>query len=102
MRRVTALTILAAASVLAVTAAQAVPALAIGSPAGGFVIPIGSSASFTNVQFGACNNLTWGYQLNGGANPTPFTFPPGCRTGSRPTVAIGPFAPPPSPPVLLT
>src|SRR5258708_9056912 len=96
MRRVTALTILAAASVLAVTAAQAVPALAIGSPAGGFVIPIGSSASFTNVQFGACNNLTWGYQLNGGANQAQFTFPGGCGTGSGPTVAVGPFAPPTS------
>src|SRR5258708_6837705 len=102
MRRVTALTILAAASVLAVTAAQAVPALAIGSPAGGFVIPIGSSASFTNVQFGACNNLTWGYQLNGGANQAQFTFPGGCGTGSGPSVTIGPFATPTSLRVFLT
>src|SRR5258708_10577328 len=84
MRRVTALTILAAASVLAVTAAQAVPALAIGSPAGGFVIPIGSSASFTNVQFVACNNLTWGYQLNGGGKQHQLHISPGCRTRGGP------------------
>src|SRR5258708_9323398 len=93
MRRVTALTILAAASVLAVTAAQAVPALAIGSPAGGFVIPIGSSASFTNVQFGACNNLTWGYQLNGGGNQAQFPFSRGCGTRGGPRPAIRRFAP---------
>src|SRR5258708_6409598 len=43
MRRVTALTILAAASVLAVTAAQAVPALAIRSPAGCYVIVSGTN-----------------------------------------------------------
>jgi hypothetical protein len=91
MRRVTALTILAAASVLAAAAAQAVTALAIGSPPGGFVIPIGSTVSFTNVQFGACNNLTWGYQLNGGANQPQFTFPGGCGTGTGPNVTIGPF-----------
>jgi hypothetical protein len=102
MRRVTALTILAAASVLAATAAQAVTALAIGSPAGGFVIPIGSTASFTNVQFGACNNLTWGYQLNGGANQDQFTFPGGCGTGTGPSVTIGPFATPTSLRVFLT
>jgi hypothetical protein len=102
MRRVMALTILAAASVLAATAAQAVTALAIGSPAGGFVIPIGSTASFTNVQFSACNNLTWGYQLNGGQNQAQFTFPGGCGTGTGPSVTIGPFATPTTLLVFLT
>jgi hypothetical protein len=57
-----------------------------------FIIPAGDTATFTNVQFGACNSLTWGYQLNGGANQAQFTFPGGCGTGSGPDVTIGPFA----------
>jgi len=71
--------------------APGVNASAIGSPPGGFVIPIGSTASFTNVLFGACNSLTWGYQLNGGANQNQFTFPGGCGAGTGPNVTIGPF-----------
>jgi hypothetical protein len=67
-----------------------------------FIIPAGSTASFTNVQFGACNSLTWGYQLNGGANQGQFTFPGGCGTGSGPDVTIGPFATPMTLRVFLT
>jgi hypothetical protein len=93
MLRVRALIILAASFALLVAAwAQGVTALAIGSPAAGFVIPIGSTASFTNVQFGACNSLTWGYQLDGGPNQNQFTFAGGCGTGTGPDVTIGPFA----------
>jgi hypothetical protein len=58
------------------------------------IIPMGSTASFTNVQFGACNSLTWGYQLNAGPNQNQFTFGGGCGTGSGPSVTIGPFATP--------
>src|SRR6266581_3218789 len=67
-------------------------AMASGGPPGGFIIPAGSTASFTNVQFGACNNLSWGYQLNGGPNHVQFTFAGGCGSGSAPDVTIGPFA----------
>jgi len=66
--------------------------MASGGPPGGFIIPAGSTASFTNVQFGACNNLSWGYQLNGGPNHVQFTFAGGCGSGSAPDVTIGPFA----------
>ncbi len=102
MSRVRALTILAASFVLAGVWAQGVTALAVGSPPGGFVIPIGSTASFTNVQFGACNSLTWGYQLNGGPNQDQHTFAGGCVTGTGPDVTIGPFATPTTLRVYLT
>jgi hypothetical protein len=91
MLRVRALIILTVVLVVALWS-QGVTALAVGSPPGGFVIPIGSTASFTSVQFGACNSLTWGYQLNGGANQNQFTFPGGCGSGTGPNVTIGPFA----------
>ncbi len=92
MRRFSSSTILAVTVAVVAALAPGVNALAIGSPPGGFVIPIGSTASFTNVQFGACNRLTWGYQLNGGANQNQFTFPGGCGSGTGPNVTIGPFA----------
>jgi hypothetical protein len=101
MRRVRALTIIAAAFALLVTAwAQGVTAFATGP--GTFTIPIGSTVHFTNVQFGACNSLTWGYQLNGGANQNQHTFPGGCGTGTGPDVTIGPFATPMTLRVFLT
>src|SRR5260370_9699053 len=53
---------------------------------------MGSTASFTNVEFGACNSLTWGYQLNAGPNQNQFTLAGGCVTGTGPNVTIGPFA----------
>src|SRR5207245_2313985 len=46
------------------------------------------------VPFGACNSLTWGYQLNGGANQNQFTFPGGCGSAPGPNVTIGPFTTP--------
>ncbi len=92
MGRVTSSTIVAVTIALLATLTPGVPAFAIGSPPGGFVIPIGSTASFTNVQFGACNSLTWGYQLNAGPNQNQFTFGGGCVTGTGPNVTIGPFA----------
>ncbi len=85
-------TILAAIVAVVAAVAPGVNALAIGSPPAGFVVPIGSTASFTNVAFGACNSLTWGYQLNGGGNQNQFTFPGGCGSGTGPNVTIGPFA----------
>ncbi len=94
MRRFKSSTMLAATVAVVAALAPGVNALAIGSPPGGFVIPIGSTASFTNVRFGACNNLSWGYQLNGGANQVQFTFPGGCGSGTAPNVTIGPFATP--------
>ena len=79
-----------------------VAAAATGGPAGGFVIPAGSTASFSAITFGACNNLSWGYQLNGGANQVQATFAGGCTSGTAPDVTIGPFATPTSLRIFLT
>ncbi len=91
MRRFSSSMIVAATIAVVAAVAPGVDAVAIGSPPGGFIIPIGSTASFTNIVFGACNNLTWGYQLNGGANQNQATFPGGCGSGTAPDVTIGPF-----------
>ena len=94
VRRLMATTILAALFVLPAPAAL-VPAaapIAIGGPAGGLSIPAGSIASFTNILFGACNSLSWGYQLDGAPNQVVATFPGGCGSGSGSSLAIGPFA----------
>ena len=96
------LCLLAATLVLLAALVPGATALAIGGPPGGFIIPGGSTASFTNVQFGACNSLSWGYQLNGGANQVQATFPGGCGTGSASNVTIGPFTTPRTLRVFLT
>jgi hypothetical protein len=93
------LCLLAATFVLLAALAPGVTAIAIGGPSGGFIIPGGSTASFTNAQFSACNNLSWGYQLDGGANVVLFTKPyscvdPGPLQYAGPDVTIGPFATP--------
>ena len=86
------LCLLGATFVLLAALVPGATAMASGGPPGGFIIPAGSTASFTNVQFGACNNLSCGYQLNGGPNHVQFTFAGGCGSGSAPDVTIGPFA----------
>src|SRR5262252_6878087 len=93
MRRVVASAMVASALVFgAIVARGAEAPLSIGAPAGGFVIPTGSVARFTSLTFSACNSLTWGYQLGGGANQPQSTFPGGCTTGTAPDLTIGPFA----------
>ena len=92
VRRLLASTILAATAGAMATAAPVSAALAIGTPAGGLTIPAGSTASFSGIVFSACNSLSWGYQLNGGADQVQATFSSGCRTASAPGVVIGPFA----------
>jgi hypothetical protein len=66
--------------------------IAVGGPAGGFDVPAGSIATFTNVVYSACNNLTWGYQLGGGSNQGVGTFAGGCHSGIGANATIGPFA----------
>jgi hypothetical protein len=72
-------------------ALAAAPASAVGP--GLFVLPQGAVATFTNATFGACNNLTWGTQLNPplGAQNDQLTFPGGCTSATAPDVTIGPF-----------
>ena len=92
LRKRTSMAVLAATLALVASAAARVPALAIGSPPGGFTINPGSIASFTNVSFSACNSLSWGYQLDSGPNQIQATFPAGCHSGSGSNVTVGPFA----------
>jgi hypothetical protein len=63
-----------------------------GKFASGIVIPKGSTATFSNVSFNACNSLTYGYQLNPGTNTDVASKPPGCFSEGEPNVTIGPFA----------
>ena len=102
MRLRTRLCLLAATFALLAAMLPGINAIAIGGPPGGFIIPGGSTASFTSVQFGACNSLSWGYQLNGGANQVQATFPGGCGSGSASNVTIGPFTTPGTLRVFLT
>lgn len=67
-------------------------AFAVGGPPGGFDVPAGSTASFTNIGYAACNSLTWGYQLSGGSNQSVGAFAGGCHTGTGSNAIIGPFA----------
>ena len=92
LRKRTSTAVLAAMLALVASAVARVPALAIGSPPGGFTINAGSVASFTNISFSACNSLSWGYQLDGGPNQVQATFPAGCHSGSGSNVTAGPFA----------
>lgn len=96
------LLVLASGSSAPAVAAQGTDALAIGGPAGGFVITPGSVATFTSLGFAACNSLTWGLQLNGGSNQALFTFPGGCGSATGPNVTIGPFAAPTAVRVFMT
>src|SRR5438874_8592923 len=75
---------------------SAVPAAALGGHARGFVIPAGITAEFTNAGFQACNDLSWGLELNG-ASQVEGSKPYGCFSQSAPDVTIGPF---PTPTVL--
>lgn len=63
-----------------------------GAFATGIIIPANNIATLTPTFF-ACDTLTWGYQLNFGANVDKANFSPfRCPlTGSEPTVHIGPF-----------
>ena len=96
------LCLLAATFVLPAALVPGTTAIASGGPPAGFILPGGSTASFTNLQFSACNSLSWGYQLNGGANQVQATFPGGCTSGSASNVTIGPFTTPMTLRVFLT
>jgi hypothetical protein len=95
MNRWTALKSLAPALAVLAAVALATPVSAIGGPVGGFVLPPGSTATFSGIDFGACNNLGWGYSLNFGPDLVQATRQGNCVTHmSAPDVTIGPFATP--------
>jgi hypothetical protein len=95
MNRRTALKSLAPVLALVAGIALATPASAIGGPPGGFVLPPGSTATFSGIDFGACNNLGWGYSLNFGPDQVQATRQGNCVTHMpAPDVTIGPFATP--------
>jgi len=92
VRPLSSVAILAISISLLVASPPASNALAVGSPPGGFDVPAGSIASFTNVHYSACNSLSWGYQLTGSSNHGVGTFAGGCHSGTGSNATIGPFA----------
>jgi hypothetical protein len=63
-----------------------------GAFASGIIIPKDGTATFTNVKFSACNVLTYGYQLNFGANVPLATKPAECVSDlPEPNVTLGPY-----------
>jgi hypothetical protein len=76
---------------MGLVAVPTAPASAAGGPSQ-FVIPAGVTAQFSGVTFGACNGLSWGYQLNSGADQVQASKPSGCFSEAAPDVTIGPFA----------
>ena len=57
-------------------------------------IPAGGTATISNVTFNACDSLTYGYQLNLGANQDVASFPGTCGPASAAGATIGPVAAP--------
>jgi hypothetical protein len=95
MNRGTALKSLAPALALLAAVALAGPVSATGGPVGGFVLPAGTTATFSGIDFAACNNLGWGYSLNFGPDQVQATRQGNCVTHMpAPDVTIGPFATP--------
>jgi hypothetical protein len=95
MNRRNALKSLAPALALVAAVAVATPVSAIGGPPGGFLLPPGSTATFSGIDFAACNNLGWGYSLNFGPDQVQATRQGNCVTHMpAPDVTIGPFAVP--------
>ena len=56
-------------------------------------LPGGYVAKVTNVKFGACNNLSYGYQLDAEEGPEGklASFPGGCGEAPGPNATIGPY-----------
>jgi len=56
------------------------------------VLPKGEVAKVTSVKFNACNNLSYGYQLDGGGALIKLAAKPsGCGSFSAPASKVGPF-----------
>jgi hypothetical protein len=62
-----------------------------GKFASGIVIPKGHTATLTNMEFLACDALTYGYQLNFGANTNLASKGEGCAEEAEPSVTLGPY-----------
>jgi hypothetical protein len=62
-----------------------------GSESGGiFTVPAGCSVTFDDPTLSACNDLTWGYQLDGVSTDVN-NKPGGCDTQTYADLTIGPF-----------
>jgi hypothetical protein len=73
--------------VLAAAALLALPASAMAD----ITIPAGSTASIS-ASLGACNSLSYGYQLDGGSRNQLGFFGGGCGRQFYPTTTLGPFS----------
>ena len=57
----------------------------------GIVIPAGSTATLSNAVIGACNDLTYGYQINSGPVVPVDNKPYGCHEIGAAGTTVGPF-----------
>jgi hypothetical protein len=55
------------------------------------VLPPGEIAKVTQVKFGGCNSLSYGYQLDEGPGTELASFPGGCGEAPGPNATIGPY-----------
>jgi hypothetical protein len=62
-----------------------------GTFATGIIIPAGHTATLSNASFSACDPLTYGYQLDVGANVPVDSKPFGCETVPALGATVGPF-----------
>jgi hypothetical protein len=90
--------LLARLAVVAVAAASLV-ALAAPTPSGGLVnpgifdVPAGSTVTFVEPYMTACNDLDWGYQIEGASPVVVDQHRTGCSVSETfPSTTIGPFA----------
>ena len=58
---------------------------------GEFLLPAGETATLSNTVLGACNSITYGYQLEGGSFVALGSKPAGCTTVPQADTTIGPF-----------
>jgi hypothetical protein len=63
-----------------------------GTFATGIVIPAGSTAMLSNAIISACNEITYGYEVNLGADVAVDTKPMGCATVAADGATVGPFS----------
>ena len=58
---------------------------------GTIVVPTGFTVQFSDFVFSACNNLSWGYQIDDGPPVVAFSATPGCGVAGAPSTIIGAF-----------
>lgn len=67
------------------------PGPTVGQATAGITVPAGATITFTSATLSACNALTYGYELDGGADVPLGSKAAGCGSGPAAGGTIGPF-----------